>query len=149
MKPSLLKLTLAMVLSSTAMAALGQQCQGLRDLQHQSSGNDAWSSLMQLISGDKEQAECGSLVSVLDNVVNTPKTGGRKLEEERPFNAQTAQADLAKAQADPEVRKRLDKIKKEVTDPTRRLVYEAATFDEEGYYGARDLRIHQLKQQIK
>ncbi|MNC79939.1 hypothetical protein D3C75_1325740 [compost metagenome] len=56
---------------------------------------------------------------------------------------------MTKAQADPEVRPRLEKIKKEVSDPTRRLVYEAAVFDEEGYYGARDLRINQLKQQLK
>ncbi|WP_397452314.1 hypothetical protein [Pseudomonas sp. NA-150] len=146
MKPSILKLTIAILVSSASMMAMGQQCQGLQNLKNESSVLD---SLLQLVKSDPQQAECGALVTVLGNVVNTPKTGGRKLEEDRPFNAQAAQADLAKAQADPEVRKRLEKIKKEITDPTRRMIYEAATFDEEGYYGARDLRINQLKQQIK
>ncbi|MFJ3485924.1 hypothetical protein ACIPL1_21390 [Pseudomonas sp. NPDC090202] len=128
---------------------MAQECKGLGDLQRQSSGNGVIDSLIQLVSRDKEQVECGALVSVLDSAVNTHKAGGRKLEEDRGFNAQAAQANLTKAQADPEVRKRLEKIRKDISDPTRRLVYEAAVFDEEGYYGARDLRINQLKQQIK
>jgi len=129
------KLVIASLLLPAAATAMAQDCKGLQDLQQYRS--------------DKPQVECSSLTSVLDRLVNTRKTGGRKLEEDRPFNAQQAQADLTKAQADPEVRPRLEKIKKEVSDPTRRLVYEAAVFDEEGYYGARDLRINQLKQQLK
>ncbi|MGY2186409.1 hypothetical protein D3C87_1053780 [compost metagenome] len=140
MNPFCLKLVIATLLLPAAMTAMAQDCKGLQDLQQ--------SSLRQ-IQTDKPQTDCGSLMSVLDRLVNTRKTGGRKLEEDRPFNAQQAQADLTKAQADPEVRPRLEKIKKEVSDPTRRLVYEAAVFDEEGYYGARDLRINQLKQQLK
>lgn len=125
------KLAIATLLLPASVTAIAQDCKGLQDLQYQK---------------EKPQTECGSLLSVLDRLSNTRKAGGRKLEEDRPFNAQAAQADLAKAQADPEVRQRLEKIRKEVTDPTRRLVYEAAVFDEEGYYGARDLRINQIKQ---
>lgn len=139
----------AVVLISASASVMAKECKGLQDLQNQSSGNSAISSLLQLIWSDNEPVECGALTSVLDSVVNGRKTGGRKLEEDRPFNAQAAQADLAKAQADPEVRQRLEKIRKEVSDPKRRLVYEAAALDEEGYYGARDLRINQLKQQLK
>lgn len=126
------KLTVATLLLTASLTSMAQDCKGLQDLQYQN---------------DKPQADCGSLLSVLDRLLNTHKTGGRKLEEDRPFNAQAAQANLAQAQADPEVRPRLEKIRKEVADPTRRLVYEAAVFDEEGYYGARDLRINQIKQQ--
>ena len=140
MNPFCLKLVIATLLLPAAMTAMAQDCKGLQDLQQ---------SNLRQIQTDKPQTDCGSLMSVLDRLVNTRKTGGRKLEEDRPFNAQQAQADLTKAQADPEVRPRLEKIKKEVSDPTRRLVYEAAVFDEEGYYGARDLRINQLKQQLK
>ncbi|NUU39291.1 hypothetical protein [Pseudomonas sp. C2B4] len=128
------KLAIATLLLPASMTAMAQDCKGLQDLQYKN---------------DKPQAECGSLLSVLDRLTNTRKAGGRKLEEDRPFNAQAAQADLAKAKADPEVRQRLDKINKEVSDPTRRLVYEAAVLDEEGYYSARDLRINQIKQQHK
>ncbi|WP_448108341.1 hypothetical protein [Pseudomonas azerbaijanoccidentalis] len=134
------KLVIATLMLPAAVTAMAQDCKGLQDLQQAS---------LQQMKNEPEQAECGSLMSVLDRLLNTRKTGGRKLEEDRPFNAQQAQADLTKAQADPEVRPRLEKIKKEVSDPTRRLVYEAAVFDEEGYYGARDLRINQLKQQLK
>jgi hypothetical protein len=134
------KLVIATLMLPFAVTAMAQDCKGLQDLKQAS---------LQQMRNEPEQADCGSLMSVLDRLTNTRKAGGRKLEEDRPFNAQQAQADLAKAQADPEVRLRLEKIKKEVADPTRRLVYEAAVFDEEGYYGARDLRINQLKQQLK
>jgi hypothetical protein len=86
---------------------------------------------------------------VLDSVVNTRKTGGRKLEEDRPFNSGEAQANLAEAQGDPAVSQRLQQVRKEVPDSNQRLVYEAAILDEEGYYSARDLRIRQLQQQLK
>lgn len=134
------KLAFATLLLTASVPAMAQDCQGLQDVQQAS---------LQRIRDDKAQTECGSLMSVIDRLLNTRKAGGRKLEEDRPFNAQAAQADLAKAKADPEVRQRLDKINKEVADPTRRLVYEAAVLDEEGYYSARDLRINQLKQQLK
>lgn len=142
------KLAIATLLLPASVTVMAQDCKGLQDLQ-QASDNARATSVMQQIQNEKPQAECGSLTSVFDRLVNTRKAGGRKLEEDRPFNAQAAQADLAKAQADPEVRQRLEKIRKEVADPTRRLVYEAAALDEEGYYGARDLRINQLKQQLK
>ncbi|VVP92441.1 hypothetical protein PS918_03372 [Pseudomonas fluorescens] len=134
------KLTIATLLLPASVSTMAQDCQGLQDVQQAS---------LQRIREEKEQTDCGTLMSVINRLLSTHKTGGRKLEEDRPFNAQEAQANLAKAQADPEVRPRLDKIKKEVSDPTRRLVYEAAVLDEEGYYSARDLRINQLKQQLK
>ncbi|MBZ9781681.1 hypothetical protein K9857_08965 [Pseudomonas sp. REP124] len=144
MKP--IRFAIATLLLMTAVPAMAQQCQGLQDLNHSSGVLD---NILQLIWKDKEQAECGSLTSVLGRVTNTRKVGGRKLEEDRPFNPQAAQADLAKAQSDPEVRSRLDKVRKEVSDPTLRMVYEAAILDEEGFYSARDLRINQIKQQVK
>lgn len=125
-------------------AAMAQDCKGLQDLQ-----DPRVASMAQQTGKDPELTECASLTSVFERLATTRKVGGRKLEEDRPFNAQEAQANLAKAQADPEVRPRLEKIRKEISDPTRRLVYEAAVLDEEGYYSARDLRINQIKQQLK
>jgi hypothetical protein len=137
------KLVIATLLLPASVTVMAQNCQGLQDLP------DALSRLAQSVEKDPEQTECSALASVFDRLASTRKTGGRKLEEDRPFNAQEAQANLAKAQADPEVRPRLEKIRKEISDPTRRLVYEAAVLDEEGYYSARDLRINQIKQQLK
>jgi hypothetical protein len=142
MNTTRIKLAIAPLLLTVSMSVAAQDCKGLQDLQSQGiNGRE--------MSGEPEQAECGSLMSVLDRLTNTKKSGGRKLEEDRPFNPQAAQADLAKAQADPEVRQRLDKVRKQISDPNRRLLYEAAILDEEGYYSARDLRINQLKQQLK
>lgn len=137
------KLVIATLLLPASVTAMAQDCKGLHDLP-----NDL-TRLVQSVQNEPPQTECGSLTLVFDRLASTRKVGGRKLEEDRPFNAQAAQADLAKAQGDPEVRPRLEKIRKEVTDPTRRLLYEAAVLDEEGYYGARDLRINQIKQQLK
>lgn len=130
--------------------AAAQGCKGLQALNLKARGS-AWDRLMTAIKGnDSEPVECGSLESVLDSVANTHKPGGRKLEEGRPFNPQeAAQANLAEAQSDPLVKKRLEQIRKNVPDANQRLLYEAATLDEEGYYGARDLRIRQLQQQLK
>jgi hypothetical protein len=139
MTPSPFRLTLVALLLAASSIATAQDCKGLQDLPPYA----------QQFKDDQEQTDCGSFMSVLYRLFNTSKTGGRKLEEDRPFNAQAAQADLAKAQADPEVRPRLEKIRQQIADPTRRLVYEAAVLDEEGYYSARDLRINQLKQQLK
>lgn len=140
MNTTCFKLALAPLLLTASLTVVAQDCKGLQDLQAQG---------LQDLSKDPPQSDCGSLISVLDRLTNTHKTGGRKLEEDRPFNAQAAQTDLAKAQADPEVRQRLEKVRKQIADPNRRLLYEAAVLDEEGYYAARDLRINQLKQQIK
>ncbi|MNE85769.1 hypothetical protein D3C80_1828040 [compost metagenome] len=81
--------------------------------------------------------------------MNTGRTGGRKLEEDRPYNPSQAQANYAQAQADPDVRQRLDAVGKEVSDGNLRLLYQAAILDEEGYYGARDMLVRQLRQQLK
>ncbi|KIY42253.1 MULTISPECIES: hypothetical protein [unclassified Pseudomonas] len=138
------KLCIAMLLLPASTAAMAQDCKGLQDLPAHLAKLAA-----QTTENGPAQSDCGSLASVFSRLASTRKVGGRKLEEDRPFNAQAAQSDLASAEADPEVRPRLEKIRKEVTDPTQRLVYEAAVLDEEGYYGARDLRINQIKQQLK
>jgi hypothetical protein len=145
MNPPCPRIPLAALLLLAASTAMAQDCKGLQDLQDSAQAQTTVNNIRE----DKEQTDCGSLMSVLDRLFNTRKTGGRKLEVDRPFNASAAQAELTKAQADPEVRPRLEKIRKEVTDPTRRLVYEAAVLNDEGYYSARDLRINQLKQQLK
>ncbi|QCY11764.1 MULTISPECIES: hypothetical protein [Pseudomonas] len=149
MRKTTLNLPVMALLLLFGTSAMGEQCKGLQAL-NLKSRSSAWDRVVAAFSSDvSKPVECGSLVSVLDSVANTHKVGGRKLEEDRPFNPQQAQANLAEAQKDPAVRKRLEQLRKDVPDATQRLIYEAATFDEEGYYGARDLRINQLQQQLK
>ncbi|WP_137823465.1 hypothetical protein [Pseudomonas sp. D(2018)] len=135
-----------------ASNASAQNCTGLNDLMADggiTSSNPLVQILKAITSDEKARADCGSLTSVLDRVSNTKKPGGRKLEEDRPFNAEEAQADLAQANSDPAVNQRLEHVRKEVSDRRQQLVYEAAILDEEGYYSARDLRIRELQQQLK
>lgn len=151
MKPRTLHVCAATLLL-VSTCAIGQDCRGLNALQSEggiSSTNPLQQIIKAIIGDNKARADCGSLTSVLDSVVNTRKTGGRKLEEDRPFNSGEAQANLAEAQGDPAVSQRLQQVRKEVPDSNQRLVYEAAILDEEGYYSARDLRIRQLQQQLK
>lgn len=123
------------------------ECRGLSDLQ---SSSPASNELFRAVNADKAPpTDCGTLTSVWGSLMNTGRTGGRKLEEDRPYNPSQAQANYAQAQADPDVRQRLDAVGKEVSDGNLRLLYQAAILDEEGYYGARDMLVRQLRQQLK
>lgn len=93
-------------------------------------------------------AACGSLTSVLNKIGNRGKTGGRRLENDKPLDPKEAQANLDAALKDPEIRIRMDKVRNETTDENTRLVYEAAILDEEGYYNARELIIQRLRQKL-
>ncbi|MNT71378.1 hypothetical protein D3C72_2098570 [compost metagenome] len=105
--------------------------------------------MLDTIKSDKPRTECGSLSTVWGSLMSSGRPGGRKLEEDRPYNASEAQANYAKAQSDPEVRQRLDQVGKEVSNGNLRLLYQAAILDEEGYYSARDMLVRQLRQQLK
>ena len=91
---------------------------------------------------------CASFRTVIGKVIGRDMTAGRRLEKDRPFNPAAAQANEEKALRDPEVRKRIAALRREVPDETVRLLYEAVVFDEEGYYDARELRIQQLRQRL-
>lgn len=149
MKPPIIHLCTAVLLLLGTTTASADECRGLLALKKGSS--DLVRQLIDLVVKPDESAavECGSLASVLERVVNTRKRGGRRLEDERPFNPSEAQADLAQAHGDPAVRRRLEQIRKDVPDGPQRLLYEAATLDEEGYYSARDLRIRELQRQLQ
>jgi hypothetical protein len=91
---------------------------------------------------------CGSFLTVIGKLISRDVTAGRRLEKDRPFNPAAAQADVDAALRNPDVRKRIDALRREVPDETVRLMYEAVVFDEEGYYDARELRIQQLRQRL-
>lgn len=91
---------------------------------------------------------CGSAKAVLHRVLNREKTGGRKLESDKPLDMKQAQTNLDAAMKNPEIRARIEKARREITDENARLAYEAAIFDDEGYYDARELKIQHLLQRL-
>ena len=131
-------------------ASAAKECAGLTNiLKGKASEIPMWKAILALAGSDTESAECSSLTSVAGMLVNRDRTSGRRLEDKKPFNIIQAQANLDKALADPSIKSRLEKLKQQVTDEQIRAYLEAAVFDEDGYYGARDLRIQQLMENLK
>lgn len=93
-------------------------------------------------------APCGSLAAVLHRLSHRSVEGGRRLEKDRPFDPVEAQANMDLALQDLEIRTRIENIRSEVEDENVRLVYEAAIYDDEGYYDARELVIQRLRQKL-
>jgi hypothetical protein len=137
MRLTTLLLLLAYLCSGSARAA---ECVGVVELQKALS--------TQVSSFFSSLVGCGSLTTVVKRIMSRNRTSGRRLEEEQPLNMQEAQANLNAAVKDPAVRRKLEQARREISDEKTRLAYEAAIFDEEGYYSARDLRIQQLSERL-
>jgi hypothetical protein len=89
-------------------------------------------------------SHCDSLASVFKRLASNPKFGGRELEKNKPLDKAAAQAEVDKALADPKLKAELEQIKATEPDELRRLALEAALFDANQLYGARDLRIEEI-----
>lgn len=92
---------------------------------------------------------CDSLVSVWKKLFTRSQIGGRQLEEKQPLDPRAAQQEIDQARKTPALRAELDRIQKYEADPQRRQLLEAALFDDEGFYQARDLRIQELQSKLK
>lgn len=140
------KVGLLLLLLGAASGAGARECSGLLDLHRQS----AMAVKIQSAYGGSGQTlpGCSSSRSVLAKLMGDVKRGGTNLEPEKPFDPVTAQANLQEAMNDPEIKKRVAELQGEIKDEDTRLFFEAALFDEEGFYGARDLRIQQLQQRL-
>jgi len=134
----------ALTVSVLSPAALAQKCVGLMQIPPNAS-----SSLIAFFNSFMaSNPPCGSGKAVLNRIVSRDKTGGRKLEPDKPLDTKKAQANLDAALADPAIKARIDKARAEIRDESVLLAYEAAVFDDEGYYDARELRVQQLLQRI-
>ena len=91
---------------------------------------------------------CASAKTVTDKLFNQEKKGGRGLEADKPLDLKEAQANLDSALKNPEIRARMEKARRDITDGNVRLAYEAAILDDEGFYSARELKIQQLLQRL-
>lgn len=145
----LVVLVLALMLPATPVFTAG--CVGLSKIKEQNPGSvmDNLAAGLQKIFSEAKEEQCGSLVSVMDKVLNRKRAGGRRLEETKPLDVVAAQANLDQALQDPQIRARFDDASASIPDENARLFYEAAILDEEGYYDARELRIAQLLEKMK
>lgn len=121
-----------------------QSCAGLTNFQKSIGASPGGSA-----NAPDSQIDCGSLTSVWNKVAARNKSGGRKLEGDKPFDPAAAQADLDAALRSPTVRSRFGQVAHEAQDPMMRMFLEAAILDEEGYYNARELRIQELQKYMK
>ena len=90
-------------------------------------------------------SRCSSVVQVMRLAGSSPKSGGRKLEEDKKFDPKAAAQERAAALADLAFAVALASELAGETDPVRRLVREAAMLHDGGHYKARDLLIVQLR----
>jgi hypothetical protein len=149
-------LAIALLFTVTGLYA-EDDCKGLNELlaarrqeaRHQPN-NEFLRSLVTWMNADKaDTVDCSSVTSVFAKVIHDNQTSGKRLEKEKPFDAKEAEANLSTALADPAIQARLNKLQQAVPDENARLFLEAAIFDEEGYYSARELRVRQLLEKMK
>lgn len=134
----------ALTFATLSPAALAQKCVGLMQIPP----NASHALVAFFKSFLASNPPCGSGKAVLSRVVSRDKTGGRKLEPDKPLDMKKAQANLDAALSDPGIKARIDKARAEISDETTLLAFEAAIFDDEGYYDARELRVQQLLQRL-
>ncbi len=123
-----------------------QNCTGLMQI----SANTPKATSELVTSFFSKNPPCASAKMIVDMILNPDKRiGGRKLEGDKPFNMREAQANLDAALKIPEVNAKITRARQEIADENVRLAYEAAVLDDEGFYGARELKLQQLMQRIR
>jgi hypothetical protein len=134
----------ALAISSSWAPAAAQKCVGLLQIPPSTSPRI----VEFLTSFNQTNPPCGSGKVVLNRVLSREKTGGRRLEPDKPLDMTKAQANLDAALKDPAIKTLFDKARVEIKDESVLLAYEAAVLDDEGYYDARELKIQQLMQRL-
>jgi hypothetical protein len=92
--------------------------------------------------------ECSSMGDVISRTVGG-SGGGKLLEPPKPLDTAKAEAELQRATADEDIKRKLAALQEGIPDAVSRLLYEASIFDSAEFYDARDLRILQFKQAQK
>lgn len=142
---------IAALLAAPATYA-ADSCVGLNKAMASQANNTVLDNLkgsIKLLFSMTVEEDCGSLATVLDRVSNRKRTGGRRLEEDKPLDVQAAQADLDAAMKDDEIRSRVEKARATLGDETAAMLYEATILDSEGHYAARDLIVSKLAERAK
>jgi len=100
--------------------------------------------LIQALGAALNGPHCANIGKALAQLQSARAPGGRKLHEGKPLNRAVAEQELRTARADPEFMRRLTGAAEGVTDPTARLVVEAALLDDDGYFAARQLLMEDI-----
>jgi len=95
-----------------------------------------------------ENVDCSSVVVAVQSLVNPSRPGGRRLEPYAGLDRAAAQAEVDSALQKPEVQQAIEAVHQKYPDEDIRLLMEAAVFDNDGSYAARDLRLAQLREKI-
>ena len=133
---------------ATWAASSFAECDGLKTLQEQKDKlPPQFFSFLQ--SFWEKKPPCGTFAAVTRRLAGENRKGGFKLEEGRPLDVRAAEQDLATAMKSPDVRNRIDEVRRTVPEEDLRLAYEVGIFDDEGFYGARDLTALRLKERLK
>jgi hypothetical protein len=91
---------------------------------------------------------CGSISKAIDRLVNGKPIGGKRLENDAPFDTAAAQAELDQAiQQEAGLSDELAQVQVAAADIDARLLLEAAVLHDRGVFKARDLRLQQLLQE--
>lgn len=88
---------------------------------------------------------CNSLLNIFKRLAGSGSAGGKKLEDDKPFDSAGAAQERQAARADAEFAGALKALQATETDPLRLLVLEAALLDEFGYYAARELVLREAQ----
>jgi len=142
---------LLLMLMGWSGGASAAECVGLIQLRSQFASQQALADRVVSAYAGPAQGlpSCTSSRSVLAKMLGNVKRGGTRLEEEKPYDPIAARANLQQALSDPAIKNRLTELKGEVKDEDTRLFLEAAIFDEEGFYEARELKIRELQQRLQ
>jgi len=143
MKISSLSLLTALLLSSPG------HCDDCVGLYRQAAQKTAVTTIgkIQAMWSDLTSTKCGSLRTVSTQILGREREARTQLEDKKPFDPVAAQANFEEAIKDDVVKSKLEEGKS-IEDEDMRTLYEAAVFDAEGFYGARDLVVRQLQQKV-
>lgn len=143
--------TICLLLMLASGGAAARECVGLRTLQSSiPKAPSLMASIRALLGSSKggHLPPCSAINGVLGKMNNQAVPGGTGLEPKQAFNPAAAQTNLSKALADPAIKARLTELQGPGMDEDTRLFFEAALFEDEGFYGARDLRVQQLRERL-
>src|SRR4051794_31956387 len=119
---------LALATAISTQAVWAKDCTGIAQLR--SKAPALANSLAQHESSQRgaNTPACSSLSSVVSRLFSQKPVGGRRLEDDKPFDPAAAQADLDEALRDPDTGKHLAELHG-VKDENLRLYLEAAVLD--------------------
>ncbi|MDQ2641733.1 MAG: hypothetical protein M3Y79_14270 [Pseudomonadota bacterium] len=132
-----------LVLSSGVSWAAGEKCTGLENVgvpeakaspEQKAAKKKYWRTVQET---PPDGVKCSSLRTVLTELFNGTRDGGRRLEELAAPELETGRKELEKARATPEVQAELEKLRAAVPDPELLPIYEAAVLDDAGFFAAR------------